>query len=248
MKLKKWIKKQEADLEVQDKNMRKGHFIVIDGADGSGKATQVRMLQRKLQMKDHPHHIIAFPRYTGNPYGMLIGRYLKGEFGQLDEVNTFLVSLAYAGDRFLAKPMIQGWLNDGELVIADRYASSNKAYMSAKLPRDQRQEFIDWLDDLEYNINGIPREELVIFLYLPPKQGKKLLVKRKSKDALNEQNNDIHERNEKYQEESIKQYMHLAKEENWIVVNCLNDQGEMRTRDDIHKEIWNTIKKEGIME
>src|SRR3989344_40049 len=139
---------------------KKGHFVVIEGTDGSGKNTQVKLLRKKLQILGQQVQILEFPRYSGNPYGKIIGQYLRGEFGGLNDVNTYLISLAYAGDRSLAKPDIEHWLKQKQIIIADRYVPSNKAYMSARLHKAQREQFIEWLDDLEYNINAIPREEL----------------------------------------------------------------------------------------
>ncbi len=228
--------------------MKKGHFVVIEGTDGSGKATQAKMLRRKLQMMDFPHQVIGFPRYSGNPYGKLVGKYLNGDFGDLGaDVGTYLVSLAYAGDRFLAKPQIQQWLHEGNLVIADRYVPSNKAYMSAKLPKEMRQNFIDWLDDLEYNINGIPREELVIFLFMPPKQSIKLVAKKEKREYLKEKGADIHENNIKYQQEAADVYLDMARQDlNWVMINCLK-KDQVKTPQEVHKEIVQTLTERGIL-
>ncbi len=222
---------------------KRGHFIVIDGTDGSGKATQVRLLRKNLQVRGVPNQVIEFPRYTGNPYGHLIKQYLNGDFGNIDNVNTSLISLAYAGDRFLAKPMIEEWLKQKYLVIADRYVPSNKAYMSAKMPKGERQKFIDWLDDLEYNINGIPREELVIFLYVPPQMSQANIAKRGKQDHEDQGKQDIHEANLTYQQEVAQQYLNLAKtEDNWEVIECVKD-GLLRTPQDIHQQILQILKQ-----
>lgn len=222
---------------------KRGHFIVIEGTDGSGKATQVRQLRKKLQILGIRHQVMEFPRYTGNPYGRLIGDYLKGDFGSTSDVNSSLISLAYAGDRALAKPQIESWLQDGELVIADRYVSSNKAYMAAKLSSDKRQEFIDWLDDLEYNINQIPREELTIFLYVPSEITSKNVNKRPSgKGAA-----DIHERDLEYQKMTSSIYLKMAKEEGWAVIECI-ENGEMKPPSKIHREIFNVLVEKGIID
>lgn len=229
------------------KRKYKGHFIVIEGTDGSGKATQVKLLQKKFQTIGVPHQLIAFPRYTGNPYGKLIGRYLKGEFGAIDEVNNSLISLAYAGDRFLAKPIIEEWLQKGNLVIADRYVPSNKAYMAAKMPEEKRQDFIEWLDDLEYNINGIPREELVIFLNVPVEVGKINVGKKHERDYIKKGTSDIHERDLKYQKESSKMYLSLSKQEpNWIIISCAKN-GLMCSKEEINQEIIKTLMEKKIL-
>ncbi len=214
--------------------------MVIEGTDGAGKATQVKLLQRYFQVRGVPHKLIQFPRYSGNPYGKIIERYLKGDFGGLSDVQTSLISLAYAGDRFLAKPMIEDWLKQGNLVLSDRYVSSNKAHQSAKLPEKDRQEFIDWLDDLEYNVNGLPREELTLFLYVPSEISADNLTKRQSKD--------LHEADQKYQTTSADMYLKIAKNEgrSWEVIECAED-GKMRPRQDIHQQIVEILEKRGII-
>jgi dTMP kinase len=227
---------------------KRGHFIVIEGGDGAGKATQVRLLRKKLQIARIPTEVMEFPRYTGNPYGKLISQYLKGEFGDIDEVNTYLISLAYAGDRFLAKPQILNWLKAKYFVIADRYTPSNLAYMAAKMPSENRQTFIDWLDDLEYNINGIPREEIVIYLYVPVKISSENIRKRGSNDSSRIESHDIHERNQKYLQEVESIYLKLAKEEpHWVVINCLNKEGQLRSKEEIHQDIIYSLKDKKIL-
>lgn len=228
---------------------KRGHFVVIEGTDGSGKATQTKLLRRFLQILNYPHQVISFPRYGGNPYSKLIEKYLRGEFGDLNnDVGTYLVSLAYAGDRFLAKPLIQRWLAEGDMVIADRYVPSNKAFMAAKLPSELRQDFIEWMDDLEYNINGIPREEMVIFLYMPSEKTFENIAQKKVREHLEGQERDIHESNIKYQEEVGKLYLNMAKTEpNWQIIECLNKKGELKKPEEIHQEIVDVLKQEGIL-
>src|SRR5438045_2336719 len=113
--------------------MKKGFLIVIEGIDGSGKTTQANLLSGYLKSKNIPHEVINFPRYEDNLYGKLIRRYLNGEFGEAKKVDPYLMSLAYAGDRNLAKPLIENWLLEGKIVVANRYVSSNKAHMGANL-------------------------------------------------------------------------------------------------------------------
>ncbi len=228
-------------------NKKRGHFIVFEGTDGSGKATQVKLLRAELQRKGVKHQVIAFPRYGGNPYSKLISNYLNGDFGEVDEVNNYLISLAYAGDRFLAKEIINDWLDQGYLVIADRYVSSNKAFMGAKLPKDKRQEFIDWLDDLEYSINGIPREELTLFLNVPVDLTFKNVAQKGGRDYLKNQTHDIHERNLNYQEETRKVYLGISEiEPGWEVINCII-KDKMIDRQTIHSQIKQILSNKEII-
>ncbi len=214
--------------------MKKGLLVVIEGIDGSGKTTQINLLAKALTEKKVPYEVISFPRYKDNLYGKLVKRYLKGEFGSISEVNPYLMALSYAGDRFLAKPLINNWLTKGKLVLANRYVSSSKAHMGANLPEEKREAFIQWLDELEYETNGIPKEDSIILLEVDPKIGQKNVVGRSP---------DLHEENLRHLEEANKIYLSLAKaENNWYVVDCMRD-GEMRSKESIHQDIVHILQK-----
>lgn len=214
--------------------MKKGSLIVIEGIDGSGKTTQIELLKQALTLQGVPWEAISFPRYGDNIYAELVARYLEGEFGSIAEVNPYLISLAFAGDRLLAKPEIEKWLNGGKLVLANRYISANKAHMGAHLPQDRREEFISWLDELEYQTHQMPREDLTILLSVDPKTGQKNVSHRLS---------DLHEENIKHLEEANKIYLELSKQENnWHVIDCMQD-GQMRSPEDIHQELLSMLEK-----
>ena len=124
--------------------MKKGFFIVIDGTDGSGKATQTKLLAEKLKKSGRKVKTIDFPQYENNFFGKMVGRYLSGEFGKSSEVSPYLASILYAGDRFEEKETIEKWLNEGFVVIADRYASSNQIHQGGKISNSaKRKEFLD---------------------------------------------------------------------------------------------------------
>ncbi len=207
---------------------KQGKLIVIEGIDGSGKTTQINLLVKSLAEKKIPYELISFPRYEDNIYGKLVKRYLEGEFGSISEVNPYLMVLVYAGDRFLAKSLLEKWLSDGKVVLVNRYVSSSKAHMGANLPKQSRQEFFEWLDELEYKTNGIPKEDLTILLSIDPKIGQENVAGRLS---------DLHEENLGHLEKANEIYLSLAKKENnWYVVGCMKD-GEMASPEDIHQEI-----------
>ncbi|MBI2330442.1 dTMP kinase [Candidatus Daviesbacteria bacterium] len=208
--------------------MQKGRLIVIDGIDGSGKSTQVELLKGYLGSKGVPLQTISFPRYEDNTYGKLIKRYLEGEFGGTNQVNPYLMALAYAGDRSLAKPLIEKWLSEGKVVLANRYVSSSKAHMGASLPKEKREEFFKWLDELEYQTNGLPFADLTILLSIDPK----IALKNVSGGAP-----DIHEEDLQHLERANQIYLSLAKSgNNWCVVDCMKD-GRMKKPANIHQEI-----------
>lgn len=212
----------------------KGFLIVIEGIDGSGKTTQIELLKQALASQGLALEVISFPRYEGNIYGKLIRRYLEGEFGSIHEVNPYLMALAFAGDRLLAKPLIEKWLSEGKVIIANRYVSASYAHMGANLPKEKREEFFKWLDELEYKINGIPREDLTILLSVNPQVGQQ--------NVSGKNLPDLHEENIKHLEEASKIYLELSKKEaNWYVVDCMKD-GQMNSRARIHQEIVHILQ------
>lgn len=208
--------------------MKKGRLIVIEGIDGSGKTTQIELLKKNLALQGETLQVISFPRYEDNIYGKLVRRYLSGEFGSIKEVNPYLMACIFAGDRLLAKPLIEKWLAEGELVLTNRYVSASKAHLGANLPEEKRQEFFKWLDEVEYRINDIPKEDQTILLVVDPKVGQQ--------NVLRKQHLDIHEQNLKHLEEANKIYLELAKKENWQVVDCMED-GRMKDKEKIQQEI-----------
>lgn len=205
----------------------KGKLIVFEGTDGSGKATQVKFLSDYLLQQKIPHEVISFPRYGENPYTNLVRSYLDGEFGNKKKISPYIISLAFAGDRFLAKSQIEKLLASGKIVLADRYVSSNKAHMAAELSEKERKNFINWLDNLEYKVNQIPREDLVIFLYVPYQISQK---------NISEKKRDLLEKDLKHQKATSEIYLKLAKNKNWVTINCVKNE-KMRSKEDIHKEI-----------
>lgn len=209
--------------------MKRGNLIVIDGIDGAGKTTQIDLLKKALASQGLAWEAISFPRYEDNLYGQLIRRYLNGEFGAIDQVNPYLMALAYAEDRALAKPLIESWLQSGKVVIANRYVSSSKAHLGANLAANEREEFLRWIDQLEYDTNKIPEPDLTILLDVDPNIGQK--------NVQSEQQTDLHEDNLKHLEKAGKIYLELSQAEpNWKVVNCMvNDR--MRPKEDIHKDL-----------
>lgn len=216
--------------------MKKGIFLVIEGIDGSGKSIQIELLREYYSEKKVPFEIISFPRYKDNLYGKLIRRYLEGEFGDIGEVNPYLLALAYAGDRMLAKSTIEGWLNKGKVVIANRYTFSSKAHMGANISKDKREEFLKWLDDLEYGTNRLPKPDLTILLDVDSEIGQK--------NARQHKLRDIHEQNLVHLKNASQLYLRLSKTEpNWVVVNCM-EGGKMRPIEDIHKDIVRIMNQE----
>jgi len=223
-----------------------GKLIVVEGLDGSGKATQVELLRAFLEKKSIPHVAFDFPRYADTFHAKTIAKYLSGEYGDPDKQNSYLVSLAYALDRITAREEIYYALNDGKVVLANRYVPSNKAYQGAKLPNYKRNEFFSWLDELEYSVNKIPREDLVIFLYIPSEISRKLIRSRQKKFIGLDK--DLHEENIKIQKEADKIYLHMAKNsKNWVKIDCVDKIGMLLTKEAIHKKVLSAFKNKRII-
>lgn len=208
-------------------SLRMGKLIVIDGIDGAGKTTQIGLLKEYYARRGTPSEAISFPRYEENEYGKLVKRYLEGEFGDINNVNPYLVALTYAGDRLLAKPLMENWLQSGKLVIANRYVSSSKAHLSANLSENERESFMEWLDKLEYETNGLPKPDLTILLNIDSKIGQK--------NALSKLAPDMHEEDSSHLQKAAKIYLELSQaEENWQVLECM-ENGKLKSRNQIHK-------------
>lgn len=227
--------------------MNRGRFIVIEGTDGAGKGTQVQLLKEKLSELQTPFEVIDFPRYEDNEYGKLIGKYLRGELGDPKNLNRYLISLMYAGDRILAKPLIENWIHQGKIVIANRYVHSNVAYGVATLSGEAVDEFIKWNYDLEYETNSIQKEELVVLLYVDPEIAQKNIEQKGDRQYMGGKGKDIHEQDVHYQKDVANAYLYLAKQQpHWVIIDCAL-QGKMRLPEEIHEQIMEILKERGII-
>lgn len=230
------------------KNSVKGKLIVIDGGDGSGKQTQSQFLLNYLKTKNYPVKYFNFPRYE-TFYGKIISRFLNGEFGEMEKTSPYLISLAYALDRGTSAKEMRDWLVSGGTIISNRYVTSNMAHQSARLSKEKRKEFISWVEELEYKINHLPKEDLVIYLYVPYKIGYFLTKNNGSRAYLKGKKMDLAEKDLNHRQESEKMYLWLCQNrKNWVKINCLDKNGKMRTREEIHEEIVKLLKEKGIIE
>lgn len=227
---------------------RKGSFIVIEGSDSSGKEVQSKRLTKELTKRGYNVRFLDFPRYD-HFFGSLIGRYLRGEFGDVYDVHPTLASLPYALDRFELKGDISKWREQGDIVVSNRFTGSNLAHMSAKLPESEREDFIKWMEELENNRLGIPRVDIALFLHVPSKIGQELTMKKDEKSYMEGQGRgDIHERDLKYLDTVVEQYLWLAKNRDyWVEIFCMADEQTLRTPEDIHKDVMSILEERGII-
>ena len=206
-------------------------LFVIEGVDGSGKSTQLKLLSQYLKREGQKCEFLHFPRTDAPFFGELITRFLRGEFGSINEVDPYLVAMLYAGDRKDASELLKKWLSEGSYVLLDRYTYSNIAYQCAKLKDpDDQEALMNWILNLEFLHFGIPRPDLNIFLDVPFSfTEKKLSASRTGKDRkyLNG-TRDIHERSLAFQRKVRDIYLKVSKTDKHLcIVDCSDKTGKM---------------------
>ena len=217
-----------------------GTLYVIEGVDGSGKATQTELLYQALLAQGKAVRKVSFPDYD-SPSSSLIKMYLNGEFGtDPQSVNAFATSVFFAVDRFASfRKDWQQFYEDGGIIIADRYVTSNLVHQAGKISDDaEKERYIAWLSDLEYNIFGLPKPDCVIFLDMPPAYSLRLRQQRgELKQGLTA---DIHEADQTYLQNAYNNAVGIARPQQWHTISCVAD-GQIRTIEDIHAEILQTV-------
>lgn len=219
-----------------------GILIAVDGVDASGKQTQTELLYKRLSEEGKKVRLVSFPAY-GSESSALVKMYLNGDFGNKPEdTSAYAASSFFAADRFATYKTDWGKdYNDGTIIIADRYVSSNMIHQAGKIKdKTEKDKFLSWLDDFEYNIYGLPRPNITVFLDMPVKWRIKLLSERPNKVTGGEAK-DIHESNEEYLEESYNNAVYAAEKFGWERIVCANENG-VRTIEDIHNEVYDKVK------
>jgi len=227
-------KKQQRSLQ------KMGKLIVIEGTDGSGKSTQFRMMSEHLEKDKVAFKHLVFPRYKEES-SALIRMYLGGEFGSKpSDVNAYAASSFYAVDRYASYKMDWGqWYKNGGLVLSDRYTTSNAVHQTSKEPVENREQFLHWLYDFEYDKLGLPKPDLVIYLDVPTDFTEKLL---RHREADTNTKADIHEQDMQYLATCREMGRAAANYYGWTVINCVKN-GAMRSISDIHEEIYKLVIK-----
>jgi dTMP kinase len=224
----------------------KGKLIVIDGSDGSGKATQTKLLVERFHTEGIPVETLDFPQYEANLLGKLIGECQAGEHGDFLHSDPFVASVLYGADRFESKKIIETWLSDGKNVVLDRYTSANQIHQGGKIADDaKRSDFLKWLDRLEYGVFGLPRADLTVYLRMPTELSVGLLKEKRAKDKkqyLSGDKVDTVELDVPYLEHAQMAAAWLMKEQQgWQKIECA-PQGTIRERADIHLELWGIVE------
>ena len=227
-------------------NTKKGKLIVIDGTDGSGKATQVEILRKRLVKEGHKVKLLDFPEYYNNFFGKFIGHCLSEQYYNWINVHPKIASISYAADRWESSQKIKEWIDKGYIVLANRYASANQIHQGGKISNTKkRQAFIEWLDEMEYKVFKIPRPNVVLYLNVPIHIILKLIKKRNDTKtrAYVGKKKDIVEGDIPYLTNSSKTALWLAKtQKGWTKIECVQN-GELARPEVIHEEIYAKVKK-----
>jgi len=224
-----------------------GKLIVIEGIDGTGKKTQSNLLIKRLNEEGYKTAYFDFPRYD-NPSSWAIKEFLNGNLGELNQLNPKIISILFAFDRFCVSNEIRDALNQGKIAIANRYTTSNMGHQAAQIKnKEEKDKFLEWLENLEYNVYKLPKPNKVILLYMNPDIAQQLIEKRENKnnkEGNKEKSRDLLERNKEHLIAAQETYLYVAKKYKWNIVNC-NPNGKLRSPNEIHEEIWK-ITKESI--
>ena len=220
----------------------KGKFIVIDGTDGSGKATQTKLLVEGLRKEGREVMELDFPQY-GNPSALFVEKYLRGEYGSADMVVPYRGSIFYALDRYDKSFEVKKWLKEGKIVVANRYVSANMGHQTGKIKsKKDRDKFLEWVTHLEFDIFGIPKPDKVILLYMPPAVGQKLVDQKSAREYIRGKKRDIHEADLNHLQNAADAYKYVAEKFKWDVIKCANDD-KIFSREEIHEKLWKIISK-----
>jgi dTMP kinase len=218
----------------------RGKLIVIEGTDGSGKATQSKELLHRFEEKGVETAYVDFPQYEEKSAG-LVANYLNGKYGSADEVPPKIASMFYAVDRYDASFGMRKALEEGRIIISNRYVSASMGHQTGKLadPKE-RDDYLNWLDDLEFNFFGIPRPDLTILLFVPITISQKLIENKGHRAYIGGKKKDIHEADEEHLKQAEQAYLEVAKKYGWTTIDC-TDNGKLLSIEEIHVKVWKVV-------
>jgi len=216
-----------------------GKLIVIEGIDGGGKKTQSTLLTDHLKQEGFKTDLLSFPLYD-TPAGKLIAAYLRGEIGNKEDVPAELPALFYALDRYQAKWTIQTMLASGHILVVDRYTPSNLAFQTAKFEDNDKLEFQHWIESVE---SRLPQPDLVLYMHVPLETSQTWVIERDQRIFELSELKDIYERDFEFQKKVQAMYLLLAKEKGWEIVEYATPDGQIRSREKIHEDIWEKVAR-----
>lgn len=221
-----------------------GKLIVIDGLDGSGKATQTKLVYEKLREMGYNAYQLSFPTYDSKS-SELVKMYLNGDIlSNASEVNPYAASSFYAADRYIQ--YVKTWKaiydQQDSIIVADRYISANILHQGSKIDNlDKRKQFYNWAYNYEVSLLGIPKEDMTIILKVPVDVSQSLMKQRYAGD---DSKKDIHESNKLYLNNCYtiaNEALDHFKGENWVGIDCVDASNNIQSIESIHNVIMETI-------
>ena len=219
-------------------------IVVFEGIDGSGKGTQAERLSVRMSARGVDNQLYSFPNYKGTNFGLEIGKYLNGEFGDFDKILPQFPVMLYAMDRYEMKKNIVTDLRSDTVVVIDRYVSSNIAHQAVRFPENERASFADWVKRLEYNILEMPKPDFTVFLDVPYEIARKNILN-KEKRSYTDKDLDMHEKNADYMNSVYEMYKKIAVEDGWVIIDCV-DGNEMLSEDEITRKVTLELGSRGF--
>ncbi|WP_376795923.1 thymidylate kinase [Thermogemmatispora sp.] len=220
-------------------------LVAFEGIDGAGKTTQLRLLEERARRQGLRVASLSFPRYTETVFGRCVAAYLRGEFGPLTAVPARSAALLFAGDRLESLELLSHLATESDLLLLDRYVASNLAHQGARLAGREREMFLTWLAHLEYEVFGLPRPTLTLYLRLPPAVASRLLAERAQQQSASG-GRDIHEEDASYLARCAEVYEELASSQvdsPWETISCVDEQGRLCPREEIQSRVWSLLER-----
>lgn len=213
-----------------------GKLIVLEAGDGSGKETQTNLLYERLQKDGVSCKKITFPNYQSDSSAP-VKMYLSGQLGKhIEDISAYEASVLFAVDRFASYRAIwKNFYDTHDIILADRYVTSNFIHQGIKLSKDERKKFIAWLENFEYEILHLPRPDKVIFLDMPSEISDQLL-----KNRFGEK--DLHEQNKNYLHACHKLYQEIATEFSWEKISCVDQHQKLRSPEEISQDVYKVVQ------
>ena len=221
-----------------------GKLIIIEGTDGSGKTTQFKMLVRKLGRAGVRVATFDFPQYAKTS-SYFVREYLNGHYGGWQEVGPYKASIFYALDRFDAAPQIKRWIQEGNVVVANRYVASNMGHQGAKISSVVgKRKYFKWLAEFEYGILGIPKPDFTVVLHMPAAIAQKLVDRKGSREYIGGIKRDLHEADLNHLRQAEKTYLEMVKffPREFKMIECV-EKGKLLSPEAIHAKLWNLVAK-----
>lgn len=220
-----------------------GKFIVIDGTDGTGKATQTQKLLERLESEGFKTAVSDFPRYGEKSAG-LVENYLNGKYGGAGDVDAKIASMFFAVDRYDASFEMREALEEGKILVSNRYVSANMGHQAGKFSdAKKRREMIQWLKDTEYGLFSIPVPDLTIILYVDPAVAQQLVDQKAAREYIGGKKRDIHENDIDHLRDAAQSYREIADlHDNTLMVDCMDGE-RLMSIEEVHELVWQEVEK-----